>query len=205
MAIEQQTTNKPQNGAAAGNRTGGGADRGRGRGTGQPPKRRPPKSEYGRQLEEKQKTRKIYGLREKQFSNYVRKATEKKGVDPKKFLFESLEMRLDSIIYRVGLSGFSRMLARQIVTHGHIFVNGKRVSAPSYHVLEGDEVTVRPASYEKTLFQNALKQIDENKVTPPSWIIFDYKKGSGKLKGIPDYKESGLALDLVSVLEFYSR
>lgn len=204
MAEEQTTTNKVAAGSSrgtAGNRT----DRGRGRPTGQQPKRRPPKSEYGRQLEEKQRTREMYALSEKQFGNYVKEATEKKGVDPKHFLFDSLETRLDSIIYRLGLSSFSRRLARQIITHGHIHVNGRRMSAPSYHVKMGDEIAIRPESKEKTIFQEVLKKIAEEKVMPPSWISFDYKKGSGKLKGAPEIKETGATLDLTSVIEFYSR
>lgn len=169
------------------------------------PKRRPPKSEYGRQLEEKQKTRDMYCLSERQFRTYVKKAGEKKNVDPKVFLFESLEKRLDSIVYRLGLSRFSRKLSRQLVTHGHIMINGKRMNIPSYCVSEGDEISLRKQSRETSLFKEILKTNIEEKTNPPSWLVFDYQKGEGKIKGVPGLQESGVVLDLTSVMEFYSR
>ncbi|HET8575231.1 MAG TPA: 30S ribosomal protein S4 [Candidatus Paceibacterota bacterium] len=172
---------------------------------GAPQKRRAPKSEYGRQLEEKQKAKKNYFLSEKQFSAYVKKASEKKGVDPKATLYESLETRLDSIVYRLGLSGFSRPFARQIVSHGHILVNGVRVNIPSYHVRVGDKFSIRKGSFSKPIFQNGLKKIQEEKIFPPTWISFDYKKGEGELKGMPQMDKSEILVDLASVIEFYSR
>lgn len=207
MTTEEKTTQKPQNSSPAQGRGGSQTrtERGRGRPGGQQTKRRPPKSEYGRQLEEKQKTRNMYAVSEKQFRSYVREASSKKHMDPKMFLFESLEMRLDSVVFRTGLSGYSRKLARQIVSHGHIMVNGKRVNVPSYHLNVGDEIAIRKPSLETTLFRTALKDRKEEKTVPPSWIAFDYEKGTGGLKGVPDFNESGVVADFTSVIEFYSR
>jgi small subunit ribosomal protein S4 len=180
----------------------GAAKKGRG---GAPQKRRPPKSEYGRQLEEKQKAKRGYFLSEKQFSAYVKKASSKHGEDPKQYLYQLLESRLDSFVYRTGLSNFSRALARQIVTHGHITINGRKVNIPSYQVEKGDIVAIRPQSIDKPLFKNSFKTIVEEKIMPPSWISFDYKKGSGEFKGSPQMEKNEMLADFTSVLEFYSR
>jgi len=101
-------------------------------------------TEFGTQLREKQKVRNVYRISEKQFANYVKRASESKG-NPSEKLFEELESRLDSTVYRLGFAK-SRSESRQIVAHGHIMVNGRRVSIPSYEVRIGDKLTVRGGS-----------------------------------------------------------
>ena len=160
------------------------------------------KSEYGLQLNEKQKARFTYGLSERQFSNYVRKALEKKGVNASATIFEFLEMRLDNIIYRLGFSG-TRMGARQIVSHGHITVNGKRVNTPSRNVREGEKIEIRPNSKLKPLFANLDERIKN--ITVPGWIKFDTTNKVSEIQGKPMYVQNENMFDLNTVIEFYSR
>lgn len=164
-------------------------------------KRRRPGSDYQRQLIEKQKLRLSYGLSEKQFSLYVEKALEG-GTNPQAALFASLESRLDSVAYRMGLASTHRM-ARQMVSHGHLIVNGKRVTVPSYKVSPGDVVTVREGSKDSGLFQT-LKEKSES-VSLPSWITFDVEKKEGLLKTAPLFTEQDVAADIGAVFEYYTR
>src|SRR3989338_1190548 len=107
-------------------------------------------SDFGSQLIEKQKARFMYGISEKQFSKYVEVSTQTKGINAGEFLSELLESRLDNTIYRLGI-GHTRALARQIVCHGHILVNGKRVTIPSYKIKLGDTISLREGSRSKPL------------------------------------------------------
>ncbi|MBI5140454.1 MAG: 30S ribosomal protein S4 [Candidatus Vogelbacteria bacterium] len=167
-------------------------------------KRRPPKarSEYAAQMLEKQKARFTYNVSEKQFSNYVEKSRETKGVNPADFLYKSLEGRLDNVVHRMGFAP-SRAFARQMVSHGHITVNDKKVNIPSYQLKKGDKVSIRPGSKAKTLF-NGLN--DKLKNFPmPKWIRFDMENLSGEVIGEPSLLESASLFNLNSVIEFYSR
>ena len=160
-------------------------------------------SEYGLQLLEKQKVRYIYGLREKQFSNYIKSAMTKKGVKVTDELFKLLELRLDNVVYRLGLAK-TRRFARQIVSHGHILVNGRKVTIPSYSVKKGDVLGVRKGSEDKVLFLNLSERLKDYKT--PNWLVFNEKKKEGKIEGEPKISDdSGLVFDLTSVIEFYSR
>lgn len=158
-------------------------------------------TDYGRQLLEKQKVRFTYGLSEKQFKNLVNKAILKKDKESVSTLFESLEKRLDNVVYRIGLAKTRRM-ARQMVSHGHVKVNGKKVTVPSFQVSQGDTVEVRESSRDSVLFSQEGETSD---VSIPNWLKFDLKKLQGSVIGNPmlDVKEGNL--DLNTVIEFYSK
>ena len=152
------------------------------------------------QLLEKQKMRLSYGVSEKQFYNYVKKALDNKKNTPALNLSESLERRLDNVAYRLGFAP-SRTAARQMTAHGHITVNGKRVTVPSLTVSLGDVIAIREASRSKGLFQNMEARLKN--YTAPTWLAVDYAKGSAEVKALPKDPES--YLDYNAVIEFYSR
>lgn len=159
-------------------------------------------SEYGIQLKEKQKVRNVYRLSEKQFSAYVKNATNKRGVDPKEQLFKNLETRLDNVAFRLGFAN-SRPLARQIVSHGHLTVNGRRVDIPSYKLRKDDVVGLREQSNSKTLFADLTEKLQKH--TAPSWLKLNAKKLEGTVQGDPSLENSDMTFNLTSILEFYSR
>lgn len=163
--------------------------------------RRGPRSDFGQQLLEKQKARFSYALTEKQFANYVKKALAKKGSN-QSILFDSLERRLDNAILRAGFAT-TRLAARQIVSHGHITVNGKRVTVPSHQVKPGDILTVREGSKSKALF-NGLDERLKN-FQAPTWLVINPGEKSISIKGIPAFGSQELLFDIDAVLEFYSR
>lgn len=165
-------------------------------------KRGKPLTDYGRQLIEKQKVRFTYGVSEKQFSNYVKRATEKtkKGVSPSEELFISLEMRLDNVVYRMGLAS-TRPLARQLVSHGHITVNGRKSTIPSQMITLGDKISVREASKSKTVFHDAEKKLNSHQ--SPKWLQVDSAALTAVMKERPMLQDSELQFG--TVIEFYSR
>ncbi|GAB4113895.1 MAG: 30S ribosomal protein S4 [Candidatus Caldatribacteriota bacterium] len=156
---------------------------------------------YGIRLREKQKLRRFYGLLERQFQNYFERAERKKGISGDNLL-ELLERRLDNIIYRLGLAK-SRIQARQLVLHGHILVNGKKVNIPSYEVKIDDIIEVK----EKSKAIMDFKDIQEGKVeiNIPSWLEFDPEKLKGKILRFPTKEELNLPVDEKLVVEYYSR
>lgn len=156
-------------------------------------------SEYGQQLIEKQKIRFSYGITERQLSNYVKEANLIKG-NVQDHLFELLEIRLDNVIYRLGLAS-SRRLARQMVSHGHILMNGKRVTVPSARVSIGDVVSVREGSRGSKLFTELETRLATYKT--PEWLKFDLKKIEATITAKPKNTETFITIG--SVLEFYSR
>ncbi|MBI5005051.1 MAG: 30S ribosomal protein S4 [Candidatus Lloydbacteria bacterium] len=160
-------------------------------------------SEYGSQLREKQKIKNSYGLREQQFVNYVRSASGKRGADPAKELFASLESRLDRVVYRLGLAS-SQAMARQMVGHGHVLVNGKRTTIPSYRLRSGDIISIRGGSKDSVLFGEAIKTRAEKQVLP-AWLVFDSKKFEGSVRAHPSLDATVMPYDLKAVIEFYSR
>ncbi len=157
-------------------------------------------SDYGRQLLEKQRVRYTYGLNERQLSNYAEKAM--KEADPSTALHRSLEQRADSVVYRAGLAGTRRM-ARQIVSHGHILVNGKRTTTPSHHLKKGDVITIREGSRTSPLFAG-LSDV-ENRKAVPSWLAADISLLKVDVAGEPAYTTLETGLDYATVFEFYSR
>lgn len=160
------------------------------------------KSEYGIQMNEKQKARFTYGLSEKQFSNYVKEALSKKTENASQTIFEFLETRLDNVLYRLGFSN-TRLGSRQIVSHGHVMVNSRRVNTPSRRVSVGDKVEITPRSVGKGIFEN-LEEKTKNVVIPP-WIKFDPIKKVAEIQGKPQMLKTENMFDLNAVIEFYSR
>jgi len=160
------------------------------------------KSAFGEQMAEKQKARYTYLLTEKAFSNYVRKAIAATG-STVPTLYTLLEGRLDNVVYRMGLAA-TRSGARQMTSHGHVTVNGRRVDIPSYQVREGDKIAVREASAKKPLFANASERMKN--ATAPAWIKADPEKVSAVISGQPSFaNKTDTIFDLNAVIEFYSR
>lgn len=159
-------------------------------------------SEYGMQLKEKQIVKFSYGLRERQFRNYVSRAmTTKDGMSSNR-LVAFLEKRLDNVVYRFGF-GTSRSQSRQIVSHGHIHVNGRRVTIPSYEVKEGDVITIRSQSQGKGLFRDMEIRLKKHNV--PAWLVLDKNTHTGTIQGAPHADAFDLPANVNSVMEFYSR
>lgn len=163
-------------------------------------KRPKPLSVYATQFIEKQKIRFMYGINERQFSNYIKEAIAQKGISATEHLFESLENRLDNVVYRLGLT-HSRRLSRQMVSHGHIIVNGKKTTIPSQRVKVGDIVSVRPGSQKSVLFSDMANKMKE--YTCPNWLTFNVDNLTGTVQGKPKNIEG--YIDLNTALEFYSR
>jgi small subunit ribosomal protein S4 len=164
-------------------------------------KRRGQKSEYGRQLLEKQKARYSYGISGGQFTNYVKSALQTKG-DNAKNLLRILEGRLDNVVLRAGFA-LSRAAARQMVNHGHIMVNSKIINIPSYQVRIGDVMTIREGSKKKVIFTKLDEELKT--VKAPAWISVNTEKKEIKVEGEPVTDMSELLFDVRSVLEFYTR
>ncbi len=156
-------------------------------------------SEYGIQLQEKQKVRFMYGLNEKQFHKLFEKAAKMPGVAGDNFL-KLLESRLDNIVYRLGLAR-TRRAARQVVNHGHITVNGKKVNIPSYQVKVGDVIAVK----ENSLDHKAIKEAVETTLNRPAYVEFDANKLTGKLLRLPDRSELNQEINESLIVEFYNR
>lgn len=158
-------------------------------------------SDYKRQLLEKQKMRFTYGISEKQLRRYVDESVSKSH-QPISLLMDRLESRLDNVVYRLGLAK-TRQMSRQMVSHGHVCVNGKKFTIPSHKVKVGDEITVREGSRSAKLFENFADTHES--VSVPSWLTFDAKKLSGSVVGTPVYQPSETLFDPEQVLEYYSR
>jgi small subunit ribosomal protein S4 len=159
-------------------------------------------SDYQRQLLEKQKARFMYGITERQFSRYVKEAIERHKGDAFDAVLARLESRLDNVVYRLGLAK-TRRLARQLVSHGHITINGRKVTVPSYDTRAGDAIAVREGSRAKGPFA-AFSQ-PEAISAAPIWLSFDPAKLEGSVTGRPERANTDLYFDLAGVLEFYSR
>jgi len=163
--------------------------------------RRQKVSEYGLQLREKQKARRIYGVMERQFRRYFKEADRRKGVTGENLL-QLLESRLDNVVYRLGF-GRSRMEARQLVNHGHFAVNGRKVDIPSYLTRSGDVIAVREGSRKKPLFkQIAEARRDQGTV---DWLEVDFEKMEGRVIRVPQRDEIEVPLSEHLIVELYSR
>lgn len=157
-------------------------------------------SEYGIQLREKQKVKRAYGMLEKQFRSYFDTAVKMHGVTGTNML-ELLERRLDNVVYRMGI-GESRAQARQIVLHGHITVNGKKVDIPSYRVAQGDVIAVKETSMKKEMF----KSVAERASRPiPKWMDFDAAKCQGSITALPQRDDIDLTIEEHLIVELYSK
>lgn len=159
------------------------------------------KSDYGRQLLEKQKVRYTYGIQERQLANYAEAAFEEKN--PPEALHRSLEMRLDSAAYRAGFA-LTRRAARQMVSHGHLLVNGKRVTSPSYKLKKKDTISVREGSRASALFAH-LGNPEAEARSIPQWLSVDRSLMQTVVEGEPGYAAGEIPLDYPAVFEFYSR
>lgn len=161
--------------------------------------RRRKTSDYGLQLRAKQKARRTYGLLEKQFRNYFDMATREPGVTGLNLL-RHLELRLDNVVYRLGL-GASRRQARQLVSHRHFSVNGRTVNIPAYQIKPGDEVSVRGG--DSAVIAVALESSRVRIV--PSWLAFNEQERSGKVLALPERDEMEMGVEEHLIVEFYSR
>jgi len=158
-------------------------------------------SDFGVQLIEKQRVRFSYGITERQLSNYVIKASEKKGTNTGEVLYGMLESRLDNVVYRLGIA-HTRRLARQMVSHGHFVVNGKRTTVPSLSVKVGDIITAREGSKKSVMFADLPKKLQN--YTVPKWLRFDAEAIKATVEGAPTFEQGGF-FNLNTVLEYYSR
>ena len=159
-------------------------------------------SDFRRQLIEKQKARLAYGIGETQLKRYVKESSSVKGKSPVDALIGKLEQRLDNVVYRLGLA-HTRRLARQMVSHGHITVNGRKVTIPSYETAMGDKIGVREGSQKSPLFQNVPERLKEYR--SPLWLDFDREKLVAVRTGVPVAEGTDVNANLASVFEFYSR
>jgi small subunit ribosomal protein S4 len=158
-------------------------------------------SDYHRQLREKQKTKRIYGVTERQFRRYYRSALQKRGLTGVNLL-QILERRLDNVVYRLGFAE-SRSHARLLVTHGHFNVNGRRTDVPSMLVQEGDNIKVREGSLKRPYFEG-LPDIAESK-TAPKWLDRDPKALNGRVLELPERRDVDATLNEQLIIEYYSR
>ena len=163
------------------------------------PNQRKKLSEYGLQLQEKQKLRHMYGVTERQFRNLFDKAGKLKGVHGENFMI-LLESRLDNVVYRLGLAR-TRRAARQLVNHGHILVDGSRVDIPSYKVTSGQTISVR----EKSRNAVAIKEAVEVNNFVPDFLTFDADKLEGTFTRLPERSELPAEINEALIVEFYSR
>ena len=159
-------------------------------------------SDYKKQLIEKQKMRFSYGITEKQLRRYVDEAMTTVGHKPVTILMERLESRLDNVIYRLGLAK-PRLQARQLVSHGHVLVNGKRLSIPSHKVNKDDVITIRTGSQSSPLFAQLAENTEVS--TVPAWLTLDIKKLTATVVGTPVYNPAETLFDPEQVFEYYSR
>ncbi len=158
-------------------------------------------SDYGRQLREKQKAKRIYGILERQFRKYFQEAFKKKG-DTAEKLIQILELRLDNVIYKLGFA-HSRAQARQLVTHNFFQVNGKKVNIPSYSVRPLDIITFNPAKLKSSLLNNLSQKLVKQEL--PQWLFLDAKKLEAKVTGRPQAGDLKQSINAKLIVEYYSR
>lgn len=156
---------------------------------------------YGIQLREKQRAKRYYGLLEKQFRLYYEKAAVKRE-NTMEALLHLLELRLDNVVFRLGLAQ-SHQQARQLVTHGHILVNGKKVTIPSYQAQQGDIIEVSVLSRTMPYFERAKAFLTKHET--PLWISFEKAEMKGKILDFPTVEQVAPIFDLRHIIEFYSR
>ncbi|MEO8637602.1 MAG: 30S ribosomal protein S4 [Candidatus Taylorbacteria bacterium] len=161
-----------------------------------------PKTDYGIQMIEKQKARYMYGINERQFSTYVKRSLAKKSTPAVDTLYEMLESRLDNVIYRMGLAS-TRQMARQMVSHGHILVDGVKVTVPSYQVSPKEIIAIRDASAKKKLFEGVGEKFKE--VAVPPWIKLDLEKRQAVIEAKPAYRTGETVFDINAIIQFYQR
>lgn len=167
-------------------------------------RRRRGASEYGKELMEKQKLRRWYGMSERQFKKYIREVLAERGkvADTAQELIKKLEKRLDNVVMKLGFS-HSRAQARQLISHGYFLVRGRPCNIPSFEVKKGDVISVKKEKQKKPFFKALAVSL--KKVQSPSWLHLDPKKMEGKVVEEPSIEESGAPAEISSIFEFYSR
>ncbi|MCL4871958.1 MAG: 30S ribosomal protein S4 [Anaerolineae bacterium] len=160
-------------------------------------------SDYLTQLREKQKARRVYGVFERQFSRYFDRAERAPGLTGTNLLV-LLESRLDNVIYRLGLAE-SRAQARQVVSHGHIMLNGRKTDVPSALVRPGDKISIRPESMKRPFFKALRNELDDRRVPIPRWLSLDTKNISATILNLPTRDDIDVSLNEQLIVEYYSR
>ncbi|MBM3708115.1 MAG: 30S ribosomal protein S4 [Actinobacteria bacterium] len=168
---------------------------------GQRAKMRLIESEYYTQLREKQKAKRYYGILEKQFRNYYKQSVKRKGITGE-ILLELLETRLDNVVYLMGLA-VSRRQARQLISHGHVYVNDKKVDVASYHLREGQTVSIAPSSKEILPVLEAKESASS--LTPPEWLKVDLANLKGQILRMPERSEIKAPVNERMIIELYSK
>ena len=163
--------------------------------------RRTKHSDYGIQLREKQKAKRIYGVLERQFRNYFEKADKARGVTGENLL-QYLERRLDNMVFRLGYAS-SRVQARQLVRHGHIQVNGRKVNIPSFLTKVGDEIGIKPSSQKLQIIKDSVETIVRSGI--PAWLELDSDSYKGTVKAIPTREDLGGMIQDHLIVELYSK
>jgi small subunit ribosomal protein S4 len=156
---------------------------------------------YGLQLREKQKTKRMYFTQEGQFRNYFEKAARGKGVTGE-MLLQQLERRLDNVVYRLGF-GMSRRQSRQLVRHGHVHVNGRKVNIPSYEVSVGEEITIRESSRKLAILEQSKEFASHQNA--PNWLEIDRDNFKGKVLSLPKREEIQMPVNEQLIVELYSK
>jgi small subunit ribosomal protein S4 len=168
-----------------------------------PSSRRRQVSDYGLQLTEKQKARYIYGILERQFRRIFAQASRQGGVTGENLL-SLLERRLDNVVYRLGLAT-TRAQARQLVTHGHVTVNGRKTNIPSYTVRVGEVIAVRPGSQQRTYFKNLVESGELRRYRAPEWLRLNSADLAGEIVALPRRDDAEQGINEQLIVEFYSR
>jgi small subunit ribosomal protein S4 len=163
--------------------------------------RRSRTSDFGDQLRAKQKARRVYGVLERQFRRYFKQALKARGLTGLTLL-QILESRLDNVVYRLGFAS-SRAQSRQLVSHGHLLVNGRRTNVPSMQIKPGDVIEVREGSQNKILIKDLFAMAEERSV--PDWVTRDIKNMSGGITRLPERAEIDANLNEQRIVEYYSR
>ena len=160
------------------------------------------KSDFGVVLLEKQRARLMYGVPERQFKRYVREIIKEGGANQGEMLYKKLESRIDNTAFRLGLAP-TRAAARQMVSHGHVLVNGVKITIPSQEIEEGDIIGIRLGSLNKKIFAELENKLKE--VQAPNWLKFDVNKKEAKAVGLPRLDQGAPLLNWSGILDFYKR
>jgi len=156
---------------------------------------------YGLQLREKQKVKRTYGVLERQFRNYFKKAARKRGITGE-LLMQLLERRLDNVVYRLGFAS-SRSQARQWVRHGHIRLDGRKVNIPSFLVSKGAEISIRKKSQENVLILSNIEEMAGRNI--PSWLNLDSENFKGQVLELPRHDDISMPIEVSLIVELYSK
>ena len=161
-------------------------------------------TQYGMQLRSKQALKRMYGLMERQFRNTFEEAERSRSGETGELLMQLLERRLDSVVFQMGFAP-NRRTSRQMITHGHVLVNGKKVDIPSYRVKEGDVIQITERSKNIQQVKDGLELVQEGYRNIPSWVTVDLENLRGTFDRIPKIEEMDVPVDLTNIIELYSK